>query len=321
MAETREETPTLREVVPPMVLKVLTGNCTGPRAISEWCYVKRIPTWTVYVLTADPTWDAALPLHHLFRDIPCRFFALQWFDFFPLSRQHQQQQRSQRISQIPLYLLSSLKYAMSKTQHSHESILLFDTKQSQLEHVASRGSIIMGHGAGPPLHIFNKNPEHRFQVYDEPPRTVSAYLEIMGIVKVWEDRSQGCQQRRIWMDGCKADTDLLQSFFGKSATPIQAVPNLVHHGVETVLKEQTDIHGEISEPLDLLLVGQRVKFANTSLFGTVRNAIPRENNTNIQEFQYNVEMDVEQRQQLLGINQLIGTSFYRWVDGKREKPF
>lgn len=310
MPENSDETPPLlKDLLPSIVLALLTGNRRGPDAIQEWSLVKRIPFWTVYVLTSDPTTDAAPVLQHLFRDIPCRFFSLQRSDFFP--------QQVPDIQHVPLYLLSSLYAVLQDAQQDEgppPSVLLLDTKCSHsLEYVACRGTQILGYGTGPSLNnIPLSGPKHVFSLSQEPTQNnVSSYLQLVGIVNAWEHQTKGSKQV-IWICGSNpSKVKLMESVLlhAKGAkTAVRHIADLVHLGIDAVLQEQTHKHGELDEPLDRLLVGQRVKIMGPPFsFGTIRNPIPREKkNTSIREYQYNVEFDHGKRQQVLTMDQVMG---------------
>lgn len=341
MLDDDDEKTGLIDLLPPFLHPWFTGNHDGPNAIAEWCHVKRIPFWTVYIMdvlskdndntnaNANTTVDhAAETLQHIFQSIPCRLFTLQWSDFFP---------RQSPTSHVPLTLLSSLKAAVTDAKEEHGSlplsVLVLDTKDSHLQYAACDGTKVLGYGVGPSCDtLVSSAPQHAFSLSQQPHET-SSYFQVLGIVNAWEQQQQqqrykGTYQRHhqqqvIWIEGddyakivhsllVQASTTNNSSRSKKHTTNntntnIQVIRDLVHFGVDAMIQEQTKKHGELSEPADRLFVGQRVIFETTAL-GTVMNHIPRNKKCTMLEYQYNVEFDHGKRHQVLTIQQVVGTS-------------
>jgi hypothetical protein len=286
------------------------GNRIGPQAIQEWSFVRRIPFWTVYVMTADKTIDAAPVLHHLFRDIPCRFFAVQHSDFFA--------DQADDIHDVPIFLVASLHAVLRDAQEDGgppPSILLLDTNQTPLQYAACDGTQVLGFGTGPSWNIPLSGPQEIFsRSQAKKPSNLPAYQQLIGIVYTWEHQTKNSKQY-IWIYGSnKSHVERIEGILKQtkgSNTTIRTIPDLVHWGIDEVLKEQTSIHGELNEPMDLILVGQRIKIklsGQAYVFATIRNRILGGNkDASIQDYQYNVELDDGKHQQVLRMEQVMCT--------------
>ncbi|GAX09523.1 hypothetical protein FisN_16Lh216 [Fistulifera solaris] len=319
-----DESLSLIDILPPYVHPSFMGNRIGSQAIQEWSFVRRIPFWTVYVMTVDKTIDAAPVLQHLFRDVPCRLFAVQHSDFFA--------DQAADIQDVPISLVSSLQAVLRDAEQEDgppPSILLLDTNQTPLQYAACDGTQVLGFGTGPSWNIPLSGPQEIFsRSRVTKPSNLPAYQQLIGIVYAWEHQTKHKKQC-IWIYGSNKShveriEGILKQELGSNMT-IRTIPDLVHRGIDEVLKEQTRIHGEMSEPMDLVLVGQRIKIKLSEqayVFATIRNRIPGTSKAaSIQEYQYNVELDDGKHQQVLRMEQILLSIEFYIEHMKEEKNF
>jgi hypothetical protein len=311
-----DESLSLIDILPPYVHPSFMGNRIGPQAIQEWSFVRRITFWTVYVMTVDKTIDAAPVMHHLFRDVPCRFFAVQHSDFFA--------DQAPDIQDVPIFLVSSLQAVLRDAEEDDgppPSILLLDTNQTPLQYAACDGTQVLGFGTGPSWNIPLSGPQEIFsRSRATQPSNLPAYQQLVGIVYSWEHQTKDNKQY-IWIYGSnKSHVERIEGILKQVKsrnTIIRTIPDLVHRGIDEVLKDQTSIHGEMNDPMDLILVGQRIKIKlseQSYVFATVRNRISgTSKDAGIMEYQYSVELDDGKHQQLLRMEQVLRTFILIWL--------